>query len=245
MYVYDPGNLAPNFTHSPPQAERPDCFYLSSVLHNWHDSVSLQCSCLFSQHLAYSKSRDFRGQEKGWAELPVDAMTTKKALSLQSLGVSVTSAPLQSPGLAGPGRCTPPKIPADSRSQNSEAYCSLAALSEHLHPALWLVRTKGTYFMLRITHLPAALTGQTGWVSKVLTSSSTCRFSQGVLKYRPFGWEWHQAGEDRCVAKRLPGIVFGPNWSVSCQEGHPLAGHYLDFIGRVSGSCEQMLLCSL
>ena len=51
--------------------------------------------------------------------------------------------------------------------------------------------------------------------------------------------EWHQAGEDRCVAKRLPGIFFLLN-KYGARKIILQLGHYLDFIGKVGGSCEQM-----
>lgn len=52
--------------------------------------------------------------------------------------------------------------------------------------------------------------------------------------------EWHQAGEDWCVAKRLPGILFLPNGSVWCQEDDPPAGTLFRLYRKGGGSCEQM-----
>lgn len=114
------------------------------------------------------------------------------------------------------------------------------------YPALWLIRTKGTSCFKSLTsqqHWPDWLGLQSTdlfppLVAVLRVCSGALLASNGLST--SLTDEWHQAGEDRCVAKRLPGILFLPNWSVWCQEDHPSAGTFLDFIGKVGGSCEQM-----
>lgn len=72
--------LPPNFTYSPHrQWDLTDRFYLSSVLQNWLNFVSLQCSCFILSTSSLQQEQGLRGSEQGvWAqELPVDAKTTK------------------------------------------------------------------------------------------------------------------------------------------------------------------------
>lgn len=115
-------------------------------------------------------------------------------------------------------------------SQNSWGICAFLQLWVNTSSsALWLVRTKCTSCFKSLTsqqHWPDWLGLQsTDLFPPLVTVLRVCSgalLASDGLSTGPSD-EWHQAGEDRCVAKRLPGI-FGPNCSIWCQEDHPPAG---------------------
>lgn len=155
----------------------------------------------------------------------------------------------QSPGLAGPGRCTPPKFSAQAIKSELWGMCACLQLwANTSYPALWLIRTKGTSCFKSLTsqqHWPDWLGLQSTDLFPplvaVLRVCSGALLASDGLSTSPSD-EWHQAGEDRCVAKRLPGILFLPNGSVWCQENDPLQlGHCLDFTGKLMATVSKCL----